>query len=83
MFKFKNKKSRQNNVKEYREQLNLTEKNLAEKIEETAQKNNMKIEIHWKTIVSIENGRYTPSLDLAMLLAKSLDTTVENLFILE
>ncbi len=36
-----------------------------------------------QTIVSIERGDYSPSVRLALLLAKSLDTTVEELFELE
>ena len=36
-----------------------------------------------QTIVSIEGGDYAPSVKLALLLAKKLDTTVEELFILE
>jgi len=36
-----------------------------------------------QTIVSIEGGGYAPSVKLAMLLAKKLETTVEELFILE
>ncbi len=33
-----------------------------------------------KTISSIENGHYVPSTHLALLLARELDTTVEELF---
>ena len=33
-----------------------------------------------QTINSIETGRYTPSLPLAMALARYFDTTVEDLF---
>lgn len=33
-----------------------------------------------KTVNSIENGRYVPSTRLALLLARELDTTVEELF---
>ena len=36
-----------------------------------------------QTIVSIEGGDYAPSVRLALLLAKKLETTVEELFILE
>jgi putative transcriptional regulator len=35
------------------------------------------------TIVSIERGDYAPSVKLALLLAEKLETTVEELFILE
>lgn len=33
-----------------------------------------------ETIVHLENGRYNPSLKLAMDIAKIFDTTVEELF---
>ena len=36
-----------------------------------------------QTIVSIEGGDYAPSVKLALLLAKKLVTTVEELFVLE
>ena len=36
-----------------------------------------------QTIVSIEGGDYAPSVKLALLLAKKLETTVEELFKLE
>ena len=36
-----------------------------------------------QTIVAIEGSDYAPSVKLALLLAKKLETTVEELFILE
>jgi len=36
-----------------------------------------------QTIVSIEKGDYAPSVKLALLLAEKLETTVEQIFILE
>ncbi len=36
-----------------------------------------------QTIVAIERGNYSPSVKLALLLAKKLETTVEELFELE
>jgi putative transcriptional regulator len=36
-----------------------------------------------QTIIAIERGNYSPSVKLALLLAKRLDTTVEELFELE
>ncbi|PKO12255.1 MAG: transcriptional regulator [Chloroflexi bacterium HGW-Chloroflexi-10] len=36
-----------------------------------------------QTIVAIENDKYNPTLELAMKMARLLDTTVEELFILE
>jgi putative transcriptional regulator len=36
-----------------------------------------------QTIISIEKGDYAPSVKLALLLAEKLETTVEQLFMLE
>ncbi len=36
-----------------------------------------------QTIISIEKGKYKPTVELALRLAKTLDTTVEELFVLE
>ena len=36
-----------------------------------------------QTIIAIEQGRFNPSVKLALLLADALNTTVEELFILE
>ena len=36
-----------------------------------------------QTINAIENNKYNPTLELAMRLARFLNTTVEELFILE
>jgi putative transcriptional regulator len=41
------------------------------------------IGISRQTVVSIEKGDYAPSVKLALLLARKLETTVEQLFILE
>ncbi len=41
------------------------------------------VNVSRQTIVSIERGDYAPSVKLALLLAGKLDTTVEQLFILE
>lgn len=41
------------------------------------------VSVSRQTIVAIERGDYSPSVKLALLLAKSLDTTVEELFELE
>ena len=38
------------------------------------------LDVSRQTINSIETGRYTPSLPLAMALARYFDTTVEELF---
>ena len=47
----------------------LTQSQLAEKVGTTRQ-----------TILSIEKGRYTPSVGLALRLSQVLNTTVEELF---
>lgn len=36
-----------------------------------------------QTIISIEKGKYNPSLPLAMIIAEIFQTNVENVFILE
>ncbi len=41
------------------------------------------VNVSRQTIVSIERGDYSPSVKLALLLAKKLETTVEELFALE
>lgn len=41
------------------------------------------VKVSRQTIVSIERGDYNPSVKLALLLAKRLETTVEQLFDLE
>ncbi|WP_164957589.1 MULTISPECIES: helix-turn-helix transcriptional regulator [Clostridium] len=38
------------------------------------------VEVRRETIVHLENGRYNPSLKLAMDIAKVFNTTVEELF---
>ena len=77
------RKTYTNNVKEYREQLHFNEKQLAEKVEEIAREHGLKTKLYWQTVVSIENGRYKPTLDLAILLAKALGSTVEGVFNLD
>jgi putative transcriptional regulator len=41
------------------------------------------VSVSRQTIVSIERGDYAPSVKLALLLARKLETTVEELFTLE
>ena len=36
-----------------------------------------------QTIISIEKGRFRPSVELALRLARALETTVESLFVLD
>ncbi len=42
-----------------------------------------KVNVSRQTIIAIERGDYSPSVKLALLLAKRLNTTVEQLFELE
>lgn len=56
-------------IKEYREKLLMTQNELAKSVV-----------VRRETIVHLENGKYNPSLKLAMDIAKVFDTTVENLF---
>ncbi|EML4474130.1 TPA: helix-turn-helix transcriptional regulator [Clostridioides difficile] len=56
-------------IKEYREKLLMTQNELAKLVG-----------VRRETIVHLENGKYNPSLKLAMDIAKIFDTTVENLF---
>lgn len=62
-------KGRGNNVRRYRRAADLTQAQLAEKVEVSRQ-----------TIVAIEAGDYSPSVYLALAVAAALDTTVEVLF---
>ena len=56
-------------IKEFREKAGLTQVDLAEKVGARRE-----------TIVHLENGKYNPSLKLAMDIAKVFDVTVEELF---
>ncbi|VII06809.1 transcriptional regulator [Clostridioides difficile] len=55
-------------IKEYREKFLMTQNELAKLVG-----------VRRETIVHLENGKYNPSLKLAMDIAKVFDTTVENL----
>ncbi len=61
-----------NKVKEYRVGAGVTQEELAETVSVSRQ-----------TIIAIEKGNYTPSLLLAMQLAKFFKVSVEELFILK
>ncbi len=62
-----------NNLKLFRLKTgDITQAQLAEMVDSTRQ-----------TILSIEKGRYTPSVGLALRLSQVLGTTVEELFQLE
>jgi putative transcriptional regulator len=58
-----------NKIKIFRKNLNFTQEELAKKLHVTRQ-----------TINAIENNKYNPTLELAMKLARILNTTVEELF---
>lgn len=56
-------------IKEYREKVLMKQNELA-----------TLVGVRRETIVHLENGKYNPSLKLAMDIAKIFDTTVEELF---
>jgi len=56
-------------IKEYRERANYKQVELAEMVNTRRE-----------TILHLENGKYNPSLKLAMAIAKVFDVTVEELF---
>ena len=56
-------------IKEYRENKALNQNELAKLVG-----------VRRETIVHLENGKYNPSLKLAMDIAKVFNTTVEELF---
>jgi len=62
----------QNRIKALREQHSLTQQALAHKLSVTRQ-----------TIISLESGRYNPSISLAHAIAKSFSLAIEEVFIFE
>ncbi len=58
-----------NRIKEYRAKYNLTQEALAKKAS-----------VRRETIVFLEKGKYNPSLQLAHDIAKTLKTTIDDLF---
>ena len=58
-----------NKLKEFREKKEWTQEKLADKSEVTRQ-----------TIISIEKGKYVPSLELALKFAELFNCKVEDLF---
>jgi putative transcriptional regulator len=60
----------QNRVRELRLAAGLRQEDLAERVEVSRQ-----------TIISIEGGRYNPSLELAWKLSRTLSVSIENLFL--
>ncbi len=59
-------------MREYRARFNMNQNELASLVG-----------VRRETIVNLENGRYNPSLKLAMDIAKVFSCTVENLFCFE
>lgn len=62
----------ENRIKEFRKERKLTQDDLAKAVDVTRQ-----------TIISLENGKYTASLQLAFKLAKFFNVQIEDLFIFE
>ena len=61
-----------NRIKILRKELGVTQEDLALTVGVTRQ-----------TIISLENGKYNASLQLAYKIAKYFNTTIENIFIFE
>lgn len=61
-----------NNIKQYRKEKDISQENLAKMCKVSRQ-----------TINAIENNKYDPTLSLAFKLAKVLQITVDELFILK
>ena len=68
--------------KNYRLKVNLR-KFRFEKNEMTQQELADLVGVSRQTIISIERGKYKPSIELALLIARVFDTPVENIFSLE
>jgi DNA-binding XRE family transcriptional regulator len=61
-----------NRIEEHRTTLGISRTELAEAVD-----------VHYQTIGYIERGEYSPSLVLALRIAKTLGQSVENVFSLE
>lgn len=61
-----------NKIKDLREQFGFTQQYLAEKVNVSRQ-----------TIISLENGKYNPSIFLAYKIAKIFKMTIEDIFVFE
>lgn len=61
-----------NNIRKLRKERGLRQEDLAQILGVTRQ-----------TIIAIENDKYNPTLELAMKIARFLETPVEDIFILE
>jgi putative transcriptional regulator len=61
-----------NRIKEMRAKFDLTQEELAERVG-----------VRRETIVFLEQGKYNPSLELALKVARELKTTIDELFALD
>ncbi len=61
-----------NKIKDLRKENNATQEDLA-----------MAVGVTRQTIISLENGKYNASLQLAFKIAKYFNTNIENVFIYE
>ncbi|HIH2211402.1 MULTISPECIES: helix-turn-helix transcriptional regulator [Bacillota] len=61
-----------NRIQEYRNKHGYSQDKLAEILKVSRQ-----------TIISLEKGKYNPSLPLAIAIAKTFNTNVENIFLYE
>ncbi|MDX8046742.1 helix-turn-helix transcriptional regulator [Gracilibacillus sp. S3-1-1] len=61
-----------NRMKEFRNEQRISQESIASKLNVSRQ-----------TIISIEKGKYNPSLPLAIQIARLFNRTVEEVFILE
>lgn len=62
----------ENRLKELREEQDMTQEDLA-----------IKVGVSRQTIISLEKGKYNPSISLAYKLAQAFQLTIEELFIFE
>lgn len=61
-----------NNVRQYRRLLDLTQVEFAEKIG-----------VHRQTVIAIEKQRYEPSIGVVLMITSVLNVPIENLFFFE
>ncbi|MBH0047198.1 MULTISPECIES: helix-turn-helix transcriptional regulator [Pseudoalteromonas] len=62
----------QNNIAKYRKEAGLSQQELADAIN-----------VSRKTISTVETNRFTPSVIIALKIAKHFNTSVESLFVLD
>ncbi|MBQ3184172.1 MAG: helix-turn-helix transcriptional regulator [Clostridia bacterium] len=61
-----------NKIKELRKEKSITQDELA-----------LAVGVTWQTVISLENGRYNASLQLAHKISKYFGKTIEEVFIFE